>query len=104
MNMTKKQAKRESGIDKILQISHLQFQSARKTGSGGFRSGSGGFQTGCGGFRTRSGGFQTGSNALRICIPPAGRQWQTRIRKTMFHAEQKLIQSGRAAFEYKEQS
>ena len=65
MNMAKKHAKRESGIDNLLQIRHLSFRAARKPGSSGFRTRSGGFLTRRGGFQSRSGGLPTGSNRFQ---------------------------------------
>jgi len=59
MNMTEKHAKRESEVDKVLQIRHLPFLAARKTGSSGFSTGSDEPPA-------RSGGFPAGSNTLRI--------------------------------------
>jgi hypothetical protein len=66
MNMTEKRAKRESGIDNVLQIRHLPFLAARKTGSSGFPTGSVEPPARSNEPPARSGGFPVGSNALRI--------------------------------------
>jgi hypothetical protein len=71
MNMTKKHAKRESGIYKVLQKQHLQLLEARKSGSNGFPTGSGGFPARWGGFQSRSGGFPAGSNRFHISAAAA---------------------------------
>jgi len=66
MNITKKHAMRESGICNLLQINHLRFWEARKTGSNGFPAGSSGFPARSRGFRSRWGGFPTGSNTFQM--------------------------------------
>jgi hypothetical protein len=66
MNMTEKHAKRESEVDKVLQIRHLPFLAARKTGSSGFSTGSDEPPARSNEPPARSGGFPAGSNTLRI--------------------------------------